>query len=130
MVEINQCTLAGRLVRDPYVKNGNESNFAFFTLAVNHRYKDKNGIPKNDVAFVLCKTFGGWVESVKSRKKGDALLVTGRFRTETWEKNGVKTTQLALMCATVHCVMQDRRNDDVAEKPNNSSNAPEVEVPF
>jgi len=129
MLEINHCTLAGRLVRDPYVKNGTGSNFASFTLAVNHRYKDKNGMPKKDVAFVLCKTFGVWAEGVKSRKKGDALLVTGRFRTESWEKNGVKNTQLALLCATVHCVVQDRRNDDVEEQPSNS-NGSEVEVPF
>ena len=81
MSDLNMVTLTGRLVRDPDVRRGDSGNlWGVFTLASNYHYKDKGGAFQEEAAFVDCKTFGRWAESLAKRKKGDMALVAGRLR--------------------------------------------------
>ena len=116
MSDVNQYTMVGRLVRDPLVKTGDNANFALFTLASNHRYKDRQGNQQMDVAFVACKVFGQWVEAIRGSKKGDMFMVTGRFRTETWGQNSEQRQQLTLLCGSIHAVVTGE-----AKKENNQT---------
>ena len=93
------------LVREPMLKHCNGGSLmGWFTVASNHRYKDKTGTVQEDPAFVACKVFGGWAEALENCHKGEMILVSGRFRTESWEKNGAKQSQLTLICDSVHRV--------------------------
>jgi single-strand DNA-binding protein len=103
MIDINCTTLTGRLVSEPRIYNkGDSVGFALFTLASNQSYKNRDGSPQQETAFVNCKTFGMWAAELEGRKKGDLVIVAGRLKTETWEKNGENHTQLTLVCHTVH----------------------------
>jgi single-stranded DNA-binding protein len=83
MTDINAYTMTGRLVREPLVQAGaSGTKFTMFTLATNHRYKDRQGNQQIDTAYIPCKGFGGWAMALQGRRKGDTVLVTGRFKTE------------------------------------------------
>jgi single-strand DNA-binding protein len=102
MSDLNIVTLTGRLVRDPDVRRGDSGNlWGVFTLASNYHYKDKGGAFQEEAAFVDCKTFGRWAESLAKRKKGDMALVAGRLKTDSWEKDGRKQYKLTVICDSV-----------------------------
>jgi hypothetical protein len=70
MSDLNIVILTGRLVRDPDLRREDSGNlWGLFTLASNYSYKDKSGAKQEDAAFVDCKTFGRWAESLAQRKK-------------------------------------------------------------
>lgn len=105
MSDINTCTLMGRLVREPSVHTGASGGIcAQFTLASNQRFKDKLGNPQTETAFIPCKGFGNWATALTGRRKGETVLVTGRFRTESWDQNGSPRSQLTLVCNTIQVV--------------------------
>jgi single-strand DNA-binding protein len=105
MTDINIATLTGRLVRDPNLRNCNGGTLmGYFTLASNQRYKDKAGAVQEETAFLPCKAFGRWAEPLANHRKGEMAIVSGRLRTETWEKDGVQQSQLILVCDSLHFV--------------------------
>ena len=102
MSDENILVLSGRLVRDPDLRRGDSGKlWGLFTLASNYHYKDKSGAKQEDAAFVDCKTFGRWAESLAQHKKGDTMLVVGRLKTESWEKDSRKQYKLTVVCDSV-----------------------------
>ncbi len=95
MSDINTTTLCGRLVRDPEVRrNGNV--WATCTVASNRRYKSGESV-QEEVAYVSCVLFGKPAEWIAEHKRGEQIIVTGRLRTASWEKNGEKQSRLELV---------------------------------
>lgn len=85
--DLNSCTFTGRLVRDPWTKEG-ENFLAKFTLAVNGR--------KDDAAFLDFTAFGGLAEKVVAVHctKGKQVSVIARAESrqiETPEGNRYQT---------------------------------------
>ena len=112
MSDINTTTLTGRLVRTPILRHVNNGRLmGLFTLASNQRYKDKNGIMQEETAFVPCKVFGGWAEPLANHDKGDMAVVTGRLKTEKWEKDGTTRYELLLVCEALHFIAANNRPD-------------------
>ena len=86
MASYNRIVLMGNLTRDPELRYL-PSNTAVcqFGLAVNHRYRDRDGNQKEDVCFIDCTAFGKPGEIINQyMAKGRAILVEGRLRLETW----------------------------------------------
>lgn len=131
MSDINTCTMMGRLVREPAVHTGASGGIcAQFTLASNQRFKDKQGTPQTETAFIPCKGFGGWATALTGRRKGETVLVTGRFRTESWDQNGSPRTQLILVCSTIH-VLSFAAKDSTPEPQSSVTEPPAGDtVPF
>ncbi|MGO8765651.1 MAG: single-stranded DNA-binding protein [Limisphaerales bacterium] len=99
MSDINNISLTCRLTANPVINHSPSGVcWGLFSLASNCRYKDKTGKLQTETAFVPCKVFCGWAESLGQHKKGDQAVVTGRLRTERWEKDGESRSQLALIC--------------------------------
>jgi single-strand DNA-binding protein len=97
MSDINSCVVAGRLVRDPEVRRGNSgTSWATFSIAANHKYKAGDTV-REEVAFVSCISFGKPAEWCASHKRGDHVVVNGRLRTSSWEKDGQKHSRLELV---------------------------------
>jgi len=132
MIDINCATLTGRLVSDPRIFNkGDSVSFALFTLASNQSYKARDGSPQQETAFVNCKAFSTWAAGLEGRKKGDMVIVEGRLKTETWEKNGENHTQLTLICHTVHVVTRAPRPGTVAaNKTDENGDGERHPIPF
>ena len=85
--DLNLCTFIGRLGKDPESKampSGTE--VCDFSIAVGWKFKDKEG-----TEWVNVTTFGG-LAGVCSQylRKGSQVMISGRMRTESWEKDGQK----------------------------------------
>jgi single-strand DNA-binding protein len=84
--DLNQCNFIGRLGRDPeirYMPSGDA--IASFSIAVGWKGKDKEG-----TEWVNMTAFGKLAEIIgQYLKKGSKVFVSGRFKTDKYEKDGV-----------------------------------------
>ena len=93
--DLNQCQFIGRLGGDPetrYTASGDA--VCNFRIAVGWKTKDKEG-----AEWVPCVAFGKLAEICsKYLKKGSQVFVQGRFKTEEFEKDGVRrySTKISL----------------------------------
>lgn len=91
MPSFNKVVLMGNLTRDVELSFlPNQTPVAKFGLAMNSKYKSKDGQVHESVCFVDCVRFGGGAEALSTyAKKGELLMVSGSIRYESWEdKNG------------------------------------------
>lgn len=77
----------GNLTRDPETRvTPGGLTIAKLGLAVNRRYRTKEGEQKDEVTFVDIDAFGTQAETIaKYCTKGSALFVEGRLRLESWQ---------------------------------------------
>ena len=97
MLEMNKVMLIGNLTRDPelsYLPSG--MALAKMGLAVNRRFKDRNGEQKEDTAFVDLEAWGKTAEFCSQYlKKGKRVYVEGRLKYDRWEtSDGAKRSKL------------------------------------
>src|SRR5215207_4195403 len=87
MANFNKVILVGNLTRDPQLRYlPSQMAVVDFGLAVNHKYRTKNGEDREEVLFIDCSCFGKGAEVINQYcQKGKQLLVEGRLRYETWE---------------------------------------------
>lgn len=87
---MNSVALVGRLVRDVDVRANGDSNIARFTLAVDRKFKNKDG--NYDADFISCVAFGKTAEFIGQYfTKGMKIGVTGRIQTGSYtNKDGQK----------------------------------------
>jgi single-strand DNA-binding protein len=126
MSDMNIVTLTGRLVRDPEVRRADSGNlWGVLTLASNYHYRDKGGAMQEEAAFLECKSFGRWAEGLAKHRKGDMALVSGRLKTETWEKEGKKQYKLVVICDSVRFLVPHNGSTTPASVPENEPAATE-----
>lgn len=89
---MNKAIIEGNLVRDPELKKANNGkSFINFTLAVSDDYKNQKGEVVKQTDFVNCTAWGTAAEVIsKYTAKGKPLLIEGKIKTRTYEKNGEK----------------------------------------
>ena len=127
MSDLNNVTLTGRLVRNPDVRHGDSGHlWGVFSLASNYHYKDKSGAFQEETAFVDCKTFGRWAESLAKHRKGDTALVVGRLKTDSWEKDGHKQSRLAMVCDSVRFIVMQNGSSTPTGDSENETAVPEA----
>lgn len=101
----NSVKLAGNLTRDPEVRFlPNQRAVASFTLAVNRKWKDLNGEPKEETTFVDCEAWARTAELVgQYLTKGRNCFVDGRLKLDTWEdkQTGQKRSRLTVVAEHV-----------------------------
>jgi single-strand DNA-binding protein len=91
MPNFNKIILVGHVTRDPEMTYGNGGSLAIgrTTLAVNHKYKDKQ-----ESMFIDFVAFGKLAELLEQYvHKGDPLLIDGRLTQNRWEKDGQKRSK-------------------------------------
>lgn len=109
---MNKVILSGRLTKDPETRyTQGELAVTSFTVAVDRFGKDKGA------DFIRCTAFGKTAESLnKYVKKGTKLIVSGRWQTGSYEKNGAKVY-------TNDCVLDGW---EFAESKGSQEQAPEL----
>lgn len=88
---MNKAILAGRMVRDPEIKNTTTGKaVANFTLAVDRRFKNQDGQKEAD--FINCQAWGKTAEVLgQYTQKGSRIGVVGRIQVRSYDGNdGVK----------------------------------------
>ena len=87
MANYNRIILVGNLTRDPQLKYlPSQMPIVEFGLAVNHKFRGKDGQDREEVLFIDCTCFGKGAEVINTYcQKGKQLLVEGRLKYDTWE---------------------------------------------
>ncbi len=87
MANYNKVILIGNLTRDPQMSfMPSQTPVVEFGLAVNRRWKSKDGEAKEETCFIDCTGFGKQAETLNQYvKKGSPLLIEGRLRLDRWE---------------------------------------------
>lgn len=112
--DLNTVILTGRLTADPelrYTQSGKA--VAGFNLATGRKYKDQRGELQEDTSFIGCTAFGQQAEFIGQYiRKGQAILVQGRLKQDTWEDSatGKKQSKTKVVVEFVKSI--DRRGND------------------
>ena len=96
MANFNKVFLIGNLTRDPQLSYlPSQTAVVEFGLAVNRKWRSKDGQDKTEVCFIDCRAFGRQAENInKYLSKGRQLLVEGRLTFENWTtQDGVKRSK-------------------------------------
>lgn len=87
MPSLNRVFLAGNLTRDPelrYTPGG--TAVAQFGMAVNRKFKNREGQLQDEATFVDIEVWGRQAEtSSEYLSKGSPVLIEGRLKLDTWE---------------------------------------------
>lgn len=99
MSAFNLVVLMGNLTRDPELrKTPKGTAVCAFGLAVNESFRDADGKDRESVTFVDVDAFGRHAETLaKYLSKGRPVLVEGRLRLDTWEKDGERKSKLKVV---------------------------------
>ena len=99
MASYNRVILVGNLTRDPelrYIPSG--TAVTDIGLAINDRRKDQSGNWIEETTFVDVTLWARTAEVVcEYLSKGSSVLIEGRLKFETWEKDGQKRAKLKVI---------------------------------
>ena len=86
MANFNKVLLIGNLTRDPQLSYlPSQTAVVDFGLAVNRRWKSRDGENRDETCFIDCRAFGRQAETVnKYLSKGRPILVEGRLTFDSW----------------------------------------------
>ncbi len=118
-LSLNHVTLAGRLTRDPELRQipGSEQSVAAFGIAINRRWKDKTtGEPKEEVTFLDCEAWGRTAQLVAQYlHKGSACYLEGRLKLDQWQDpQGQSRSKVKVIANTVQ-FLDSKPQDGEAE---------------
>ncbi len=103
MASLNKVLLIGNLTRDPelrYTQDG--TAVADFGLAINRRFKGRDGQQRDETCFVDVTVWAKQAEvACEYLSKGRLVFVEGRLRLDTWEKEGQKRSKLSVVAQRV-----------------------------
>lgn len=100
---LNNCTIMGRLTRDPELRHtGSNIPVASFTLAVDRDRKNQNGEKETD--FIDVAAWRSTADFVsKYFAKGQMAVVSGRLQMRKWEdKDGNKRVSAEIVAENVY----------------------------
>ena len=110
---MNKVILAGRLGQDPTFKLlSNENSVANFSLATTE-VKNVDGEKKTQTEWhniAVWKKLANFVNNYL--KKGDQVLIEGRLKYDTYEKDGVKKYKTSIVASQVKAFW-DKKNDNI-----------------
>jgi len=96
----NHCALAGHLGKEPelrYTSNGNP--VVQFSIAINRRWKGKDGEKKEETSWIDAEVWGSSAENFsKYCRKGTNVFIDGELKQDTWEdrNTGQKRSKVIL----------------------------------
>lgn len=135
--DLNQCNFIGRLGADPetrYTSNGDA--VCNFRIAVGWKSKEKEG-----TEWVSCTAFGKLAEICSTYlNKGSQVFVQGRFKTDEYEKDGIKRYSTKIMLDQMQMLggkpaesdrsQPEDRRAPAADKPKPSFDDLGDDIPF
>ncbi len=102
-VSFNKVILAGNLTRKPETKNlGGDKSVTNFGMAINERYKAKDGETKETVVFLDVEAWNKTGQLIEQYlDKGSSCLIEGKLKLDQWEDNGQKRSKLKVVADSV-----------------------------
>lgn len=100
MANYNKVFLMGNLTRDVELRSiAGGQQVAEIGLAVNRRYRTKEGEDKEETTFVDCEAWGRTAEVMKQYlSKGRPVFIEGRLKLDQWtDKDGGKRSKMRVV---------------------------------
>lgn len=125
MPTVNEVLILGNLTRDPQQRvTPNGITVAEFGLAMNKKFRGKDGVVKEETTFVDCTCFSGLAENVcRYLHKGSLAFVAGRLKLDTWDdrNSGQKRSKLSVIAEDVQFLdlRRDGRDDSGYQQSQN-----------
>ena len=112
---VNMVMLVGRLVSNPeLIERENGVKLSHVTLAVNRKFKDKDGVFRAD--FIDCILWNNYAINVNNYcSKGDLIGIRGRLQVETVEKDGVKKKYTDVIAESITFLSKAKNNENNLE---------------
>jgi single-strand DNA-binding protein len=124
---LNRVTVIGNLTNDVELRY-TSSGVAMLTgnMAINDSYRTKQGEDRESTHFIGFKAWRDLAETFQGLKKGAAVLIEGRFKTESWEtQNGEKRyRQLIDMTRLEHLERRNKNTSQAAPTPSRPTPPP------
>ena len=121
MTNINRVIMAGNLTHDPeYRELPSETGVVNFSVALNRRWKNRDGEMQEETTYVDCEAFGRQAEVLRDyARKGRGVCVEGRLRLDRWEdREGQNRSKLRVVAERVQFTDAPTDADDSDEQPN------------
>jgi single-strand DNA-binding protein len=136
MVSLNKVFLAGNLTRAPelrYTPGG--TAVAQFGVAVNRKFKNRDGQLQEEATFVDLEVWGRQAETASEYLgKGSPVLIEGRLKLDSWEskQTGEKRSKLRVVGERVQFLggRRDRSGSQGQDRPSKRSPAPQGDAPI
>lgn len=97
MASLNKVFLMGNLTRDPELRaTPSGYSVASFGIAVNRKWRSKDGEDQNEICYVDVTAFGKTADVIGQYfQKGKPIFIEGRLKFSQWEtKEGQKRSKL------------------------------------
>lgn len=139
MASFNKVLLLGNLTRDPQLSYlPSQTAVVDFGLAINRKWKSKDGEAKEEVCFVDCRAFGKTAENLnKWLAKGHPLFVEGRLAFDSWmAQDGTKRSRHRVIVENFQFLPTDTPKQESPEKSNANPDydenykTPDDDIPF
>lgn len=141
MASLNKVFLAGNLTRNPelrYTPGG--TAVAQFGIAVNRRYKNRDGQVQEEATFIDIEVWGKQAETASEYlTKGSSVLIEGRLKLDSWEskQTGEKRSKLRVVGERIQFIgarrpqgaAADREKPQQAQTQETPPPPPEEELP-
>lgn len=118
MPNYNKVILMGNLTRDLELRYTSQNTaVANIGLAVNRRYKTKDGAQAEEATFVDCEAWGRTAEVMADHlRKGRPVHIEGRLKLDQWQdKDGSNRSKLKVVVESFQFV--DSRGDSGGAQP-------------
>jgi single-strand DNA-binding protein len=129
MASYNRVVLLGNVTRDPelrYISSG--TAVTDIGLAVNDRRKTPTGEWVEETTFVDVTLWGRTAEiACEYATKGSPLLIEGRLKLDTWEKDGKKNSKLRVVGEKLQLLGSRGEGGRAAAKPRVAAGRPDGE---
>ena len=104
MPNLNRVMLMGNLTRDPELRYL-PSNTAVVKLglAINRRWRNQQGEPQEETAFIDCEAFGRQAEVINQYlSKGRPVFIDGRLKLDQWQdKDGGNRSKIVVTVRSI-----------------------------
>lgn len=140
---MNQFQAIGRLTRDAETRTlGGNASASNLSLAINRKWKDKDGEWREEVLFIRASAFGWLSGKASGMKKGDLVFVVGHLESRKWtDKDGSNRESIEVKLSTLESINADKggaKGDDDRRNQGSKKAAPaeqlspdlDDEIPF
>lgn len=120
----NKVILLGNLTRDIELKHlSGDMSVGSFGLAVNRRFRTRDGENREEVTFVDCEAWGRTAEVMgQYLQKGRPVFIEGRLKLDTWEdKDGGKRSKLKVVVENFQFVDSKQGGEGGGPRPGGES---------
>lgn len=128
---LNQVTLIGRLGAAPEVRQiDGGKKVASLNVATTEYYKKGDGFEEL-TEWHKVVVWGEAVNRIEKLEKGEMVLVEGKIKTRTWEKDGVKKYSTEIVGNVKRIGGKKKDTAGGVQDTHNAGNAPETDdLPF